>query len=360
MNLRSFAFRVLAPTAILFTTANTRAQSVATPPVFKPAPPAAPATGDVPPTAKPAAPVPPAAPAGSSSAAAPPPVPPPPAPPSPAPAVSPPPSPSPAPSAGASPSPPPGYPPPGYPPGYAPPAGYPPGYAPPPGYPPGTYPPGYPPPGSYPYPYPYAYPYPTAYPPPAPPPASAPGARAHDGGYIRLQLGGGWSGLTGTAGSQTVSYDGGGAAFSAAFGYSFTQHLVVYGEFFIAGPETASLKMNGMSIDTGGSTLSDDVSGLGLGAAYYFGPNAFAAASLLDATVEIMDASENTLATSNRGVGLELLFGKEWWVSDNWGLGVCAQAIFASMKGKDSDPILNQVPSWNVTALSLLFSATYN
>jgi hypothetical protein len=187
-----------------------------------------------------------------------------------------------------------------------------------------------------------------------------PGARVHDGGYLRLQLGGGWSGLTGTAGGHTVTYDGGGVAFSAAFGYSFTQHLVLYSEIFIAGPGTATVKMDGMSIDTGSSMLNADVSGVGLGAAYYFGPNVFAAASLLAASVEVVDSDENTLASSNSGLGLELLFGKEWWVSDNWGLGFCAQAIFASMKGKNSDPILNQVPSWHTTALSLLFSATYN
>ena len=101
--------------------------------------------------------------------------------------------------------------------------------------------------------------------------------------------------------------------------------------------------------------------GVGLGAAYYFGPNIFAAATVLDSSIDVTDQNGNTLLDSHDGLGLELLFGKEWWASDNWGLGVCGQLIVASMKGKDSDPVLNQVPStWHATSLSLLFSATYN
>ena len=175
-----------------------------------------------------------------------------------------------------------------------------------------------------------------------------------------MQFGPGWTGVTGRAGTDTVTYNGGGVAFSAAFGYSFTPHLVLYGEFFIAGPSHATVQMNGMSTNIGNSALGADVSGVGLGAAYYFGPNIFAAATLLDASIDITDSNDATLATTQDGVGLELLFGKEWWASDNWGLGVTGQVIVASMKGKDQDPVLNQVPTWHVTSLSLLLSATYN
>ncbi len=120
------------------------------------------------------------------------------------------------------------------------------------------------------------------------------------------------------------------------------------------------MKVDGTSVQTGRSNLGTDVSGVGLGAAYYFGPNIFAAATLLDASIDVTDQSGNTLLNSNDGLGLELLFGKEWWASDNWGIGFCGQLIFASMKGKDADVVLNQVPTWHATSLSLLFSATYN
>jgi hypothetical protein len=175
-----------------------------------------------------------------------------------------------------------------------------------------------------------------------------------------LQLGASWTGLTGKAGGDTVTYDGAGASLAAAFGYAFTPHLILYAEFFIAGASDATVKMNGVATSTGQSSLGTDVSGLGAGAAYYFGPNVFAAASILNAQIDITDSNGATLLVSDNGLGLELLFGKEWWASDNWGLGVSGQFIFASMKGKDVDLVLNQVPTWHATSLSLLFSATYN
>lgn len=341
MNFRT-AWFLLAGSILFLISAQARAQAPA--PVFKQAPAASDLSGSP-------------APANSSppAAAATPPAETPPAPAAATPA---------APAANA-PSPP-GYPP-GYapPPGYPPPAGYPPGTTPPPSYPPGSYP--------YPYQYPYPYPYPyasgqpgqpyssSAYPPPPPPPTRSPSAEVHDGGYIRLQLGVDWfTGLTGTAGSDTVTYNGSGASLAAAFGYSITPHLILYAEFLIAGAADVAVKMNGVLTNTGQSNLGTDITAVGAGAAYYFGPNVFAAATVLDAHIDITDSNDANLLQSDNGLGLELLFGKEWWASDNWGLGVSGQFIFASMKGKDVDLVLNQVPTWHATSFSLLFSATYN
>ena len=58
---------------------------------------------------------------------------------------------------------------------------------------------------------------------------------------------------------------------------------------------------------------------------------------MLDSTIDVTNQNGNTLLESNDDLGLELLFGKEWWASDNWGIGFCAQLIVASMKGKDPD-----------------------
>lgn len=48
------------------------------------------------------------------------------------------------------------------------------------------------------------------------------------------------------------------------------------------------------------------------------------------------------------------MVGKEWWVSDNWGLGVAANFMVGSMKDKDYDT------RWTGLSTSILFSATYN
>ncbi len=121
-------------------------------------------------------------------------------------------------------------------------------------------------------------------------PTRSPTAEAHDGGYIRLQLGVNWTGLTGKAGGDTVTYNGSGASLAAAFGYSITPHLILYGEFFIAGA-TRCHREDERHLDQHRPILARHrrarVSELG--AAYYFGPNLFAAATMLDAQIDVTD-----------------------------------------------------------------------
>jgi len=144
-----------------------------------------------------------------------------------------------------------------------------------------------------------------------------------------------------------------------ALGYSVTPHLVLYFELLDAGAVDAPIKVNGA--DTGRPTLATDVIGYGPGVACYFGPNVFVAATLLFAKIELSDSGNNAiLDDSKTGLALEALIGKEWWVSDNWGLGMSGQVVFGKMKGKDADVVLNEVPAWSATSISLLFSATYN
>ncbi|HEX3698627.1 MAG TPA: hypothetical protein VH374_24865 [Polyangia bacterium] len=62
---------------------------------------------------------------------------------------------------------------------------------------------------------------------------------------------------------------------------------------------------------------------------------------------------------------MKATFGKEWWVSDNWGLGLAGQVVLGSIKdskilsgvGADA-PVSNA--SWTVAAFNVLFSASFN
>jgi hypothetical protein len=253
--------------------------------------------------------------------------------------------------------------------GYPPPAGYPPppGYPPPAAYPPpaGYPPPGYPPPAGYP---PAGYPHAAGYPPGVPgyaygyayPPQRAPGYETHDGTYLRFQLGLNWTGLYAKSGGETADYTGTGGSFAFALGYSFTPHLALYLEFLDAGAVNADVKMNGIATNTGASTLATDVIGYGAGGAFYFASNMFVAASFLLANAQVTDGNGNVRSNSKTGFAFEALFGKEWWASDNWGLGISGQIILGTMKGKDPDLLLNTVPTWKTASFSALFSATYN
>ncbi len=50
------------------------------------------------------------------------------------------------------------------------------------------------------------------------------------------------------------------------------------------------------------------------------------------------------------------MVGKEWWVTDNWGVGVAAELLLSSMK---DDPVVSDA-TYSATTFGLLFSATYN
>jgi hypothetical protein len=235
-------------------------------------------------------------------------------------------------------SPPPGYPPPGYPP---------PGYAPPPGYPPPGY--GYPPPG-------YAAP---GY---APPPRHLAGFHEHDGFYLRLHTGAGYTRMSANSTGNDIVISGGSLALSIAVGGAITDNLILFGTFTFAEITSPDIKINGMSFGT--SNNSADSAGLGGGVAYYFEPsNVYLSGSLLAHQLQISDSGGNAVAQTQWGVGFEGLVGKEWWVSDNWGLGIAAQFLFASMKDKpDATGLVmtGDTPTWTTETFSLLFSATYN
>ena len=56
---------------------------------------------------------------------------------------------------------------------------------------------------------------------------------------------------------------------------------------------------------------------------------------------------------SETGVGFDLTLGKEWWTSDNWGLGIAAGFGFHNIPDKG-------IEDWKGPSFALRFSATYN
>ena len=267
-------------------------------------------------------------------------------------------------------------PPPGYPPGYgAPPApapaqnqtqpapNYPPPgapQAPPPGYPP-------PPPG---YPAPQAPPpgYPPA-PPPGYPPAYAnqpygdpqlgqqivqPGSRKHDGFYLRLMLGPAYASSSVPIGAADVTFSGISTGIDAAAGYTVAENFSIYGQITGTSTRNPEVSAGASSGNTDDMTLS--VFGIGAGASYYVMPlNLYFHAGLLATTLslESEDAGSTAKAESDTGFGLNVGIGKEWWLSDNWGLGAGAQFLFSKVEDEENN-------TWTSLGFTLGLSATFN
>jgi hypothetical protein len=151
---------------------------------------------------------------------------------------------------------------------------------------------------------------------------------------------------------------GGGFLLSLAFGKVVREDLALYGEI-----QGLSVSEPDVRVDDEGFDNVRDVSfsSIGLGGSYYFMPlNAFVGGTLGLGMATVnrkatpsMAADDGPNGASGTGVSLGVHAGKEWWVSDNWGIGIAAYGTYLSLPdGRDS--------TLNVIYLGLGASATYN
>lgn len=219
---------------------------------------------------------------------------------------------------------------------------------PPPGYAPGYGPPAYPPP-------PRGYASGNTYPPGYAPVGYAPPPNLHDGFYLHMQIGGGGTQVSGTGTlGESVKISGSSLSIGIALGGAITPNLIVFGTVFFSGLGRPDVTVGGFA--SGTSNASAVVSGIGPGVAYYLEPlNLYFSGTLGAMQFELDDVNGNAIYQTKAGIGCQILVGKEWWVSQDWGLGVAGEFVGASMKDKSDDSI-----TWSATAFSLLFSSTYN
>jgi hypothetical protein len=196
--------------------------------------------------------------------------------------------------------------------------------------------------------------------PPPPPPQSyspeygyrAPGAYVHDGFYLRLNAGIG--GTVFQASDVDLKVSGVGGMLSIAAGGAIAPNLILYGEFLADISGNPDVKLGNTSFNTDG--ISAGVIGLGGGVAYYFMPvNIYISATVSAARLSVSD-SDGEIAHSPWGIGGSVMVGKEWWVSDNWGLGVALHLY----GGRINDTVMDTDVTWSFGAIALAFSATYN
>jgi hypothetical protein len=253
-----------------------------------------------------------------------------------------------------------GYPQPAYPP-----PGYPPPMFPPPGYPPHGFCHGYPPPG---------FPHPGFGPPPCrhcahqdcgqlPQPDMRPGFHTHDGFFLRLGLGVGYARTSISVDGDKLTYVGASIPFNLAIGAAIRPNLILFGEVISHGMSSPDKKYAGETKNANSTNLS--IQGIGPGVAYYFMPiNIYVSGSILLHKVNYDDDNDNYDATdlSTFGFAGNLMVGKEWWVSRDWGLGLAIQGMLGTAKNRAQNDQSGHLIEgrWNSMAFGLLMSATYN
>jgi hypothetical protein len=184
--------------------------------------------------------------------------------------------------------------------------------------------------------------------------AQGTGVHQHEGFFLQLDLGGGYMQSEFDEGGTDIKFDGGAGEFSVAVGYNVRPGLILGGQYWGSTAMDPDLERNGTSLNLNDVTLT--LSGIGLNVTYYFMPlNLYiqATPSITMLTAEF----GNIEAETDTGFGVRFAVGKEWWVSDNWALGLNAQFAFSM---NDEDVSGGGSGTWDSRWYGLAFSATYD
>jgi len=195
-------------------------------------------------------------------------------------------------------------------------------------------------------------PAPAAAAPPSAPPLAAgsdpPGVHEHDGFYLALGLG--FGGLKTSGGNFSISGPSGSGF--VAVGGTLRRNLALYFAYF-GDTDTSPTFRNGTGATTA-KNVTHSLSGWGGGASWYFEPSNWfvgATAGLAQVGLE----TGGVLGTSKWGPALRLSLGKEWWVSQDWGIGAAVNLLGSSARGDGTAQV-----TLSSGAISLTVSATYN
>lgn len=159
--------------------------------------------------------------------------------------------------------------------------------------------------------------------------ASAP--HTHDGFFLSIALGFGYQDIdfvTYDYDDETNNLSGTATDIDVKIGFSATNSLAVH--LTLAGDTPLD------DMDNDGDSYNANLSLLGLGATYYFPNNFLASASFGVGQFRFYDDISTFHAKvqtspddySRSGLAFQIAGGKEWWVSDNWGIGATASILY--------------------------------
>lgn len=185
----------------------------------------------------------------------------------------------------------------------------------------------------------------------ASPQAFADGApRTHDGQFFHVAYGMGWMWTSATIEGEDFEFDGFTFDGELSVGAMLRENLAMHGTFFnwlVINPTVQSERSNTDVAHTG----------FALGSTYYIMPaNLFFSLRVGGGWMRQQRAfgGYQQAAKTNFGLAGGVGLGKEWWVSDGWGVGVAGSLDFHSLPAADSDG------TFNGRSFAIRFSATYN
>ncbi|XXF79645.1 hypothetical protein P2318_07775 [Myxococcaceae bacterium GXIMD 01537] len=178
------------------------------------------------------------------------------------------------------------------------------------------------------------------------------GWHRHDGLYLRIQGGLGYN----RAESRSVNgfaIKGGSGALNLELGVAVVPNFIIFGKLYGSAVPSPDLEIGSVTVEGSDDRVSSNLGAVGAGLTYYFMPANFYLTGALTMTQLSITNDGEKVAETETGGGLHLGLGKEWWASENWGLGLGVEFVFSRIPSSGRD-------DWDFASGSLLFSATFN
>lgn len=179
-------------------------------------------------------------------------------------------------------------------------------------------------------------------------------AQTHDGFFLNMALGFAGGSMDIKGDGYKLENSGTTTLFNFRIGGCPIPNLAISADLQGVGMAGITQKMAGES-QKADKDLTYTVSTLGLGTTYYI-PDLFFVGATISPSGSLRVADDNDEEDSQGDMmGYSLRIGKEWWVSENWGLGVefnYTHSTLSEVEDTDLD--------WVTNVYGVLFTATFN
>ena len=182
------------------------------------------------------------------------------------------------------------------------------------------------------------------------------GFHQHDGFYLSLT---GGPAFGTNASFKKIEMSGAGFQFDFKIGgvISEENNLILSFDVISRAISGPTMTVDGASASTNTDVTAGDVL-YGIGITKYFMPDNY----FINATVGLGKFTmqyNNTQSTSESGFGFQIKGGKEWWVSDNWALGVAGGLAYLSANDQTVSGS-NYSGKLSTTKIFVVFNTTFN
>lgn len=182
--------------------------------------------------------------------------------------------------------------------------------------------------------------------------ASAGEPRRHDGGFfLRLAPGGGYSRTAIDELGDRFALKGPSGSFDVAIGAVVKENFAIHATLGAWAVVDPTFEFDGLEETATDTSIA--MSMFGGGFTYYFGPSNVYLTASVGASVLSFEI-EGDRETSDTGIAVDVGLGKEWWVSDGWGLGASGTVGYHSVPPGDA------TSNFKGPSFAVRFSATFN